>query len=247
VGGGGLHGVVRGEEVGAVDLLAEEAGEALGERGNAAAGGLGFAGDADGVAVVFDEEQHGEAFETGGVQGLPEFAFAGGAFAGGDEGDFVGRGIAIARGLGAAHGLEVLRASGRGAGHDVVLGVAPVGGHLASAGRGVGGGADGLLQHFVRRDAEGEAEGAIAVVGVKPVVGGAEGHAGGDLDGLVAGAGDLEEDAVLALEDDLAVVEAARGVNEAEGLDELVGREGFEARGRRWVLGFGGQGWAVPR
>ena len=100
--------------------------------------------------------------------------------------------------------------------------VAPVGRHLAAAGRGIVGRAHRLLQHFVRRHAEREAERAVAVVGIEPVVAGPQSHAGGDLNGLMAGAADLEEDAVLTLERDLAIVQAARGVHDAERADELL-------------------------
>ena len=77
--------------------------------------------------------------------------------------------------------------------------------------------------------AEGEREGAIAVVGEEPVVAGAQREGGGDEEGFVAGAGDLEEDFLLIFEDDLAVVGAAREVHEAVDLDEFFGGR---ARGR---------------
>ncbi len=48
-----------------------------------------------------------------------------------------------------------------------------MGGHLATAGRGIIGGSDGLLEHLVGRDAEREAESAIAVVRKDPIVTGA--------------------------------------------------------------------------
>ncbi len=54
-------------------------------------------------------------------------------------------------------------------------------------------------------------------------------HARGHLDGLVPGAADLEENPVLALQRHLAVVQAAGGVHQAEGADELLRREPFEA------------------
>ena len=119
--------------------------------------------------------------------------------------------------------------------------VAPVGGHLAAAGgRVVRRRPRPASSISCGRDAEGEAEGAIAVVGIDPVVAGAQSHAGGDLDGFVAGAADLEEDAVLALERDLAVVQAARGVHDAEGADELLGRQGVDSILILRNAGFGG-------
>ena len=100
-----------------------------------------------------------------------------------------------------------------------------MGRHLAAAAGGVRGGADGLEEMLFDGGAEGEGESAIAVVGEEPVVAGAQGEGGGDEEGFVAGAGDLEEDFLLILEDDLAVVGAAREVHEAVNLDQLVGGE----------------------
>jgi len=106
----------------------------------------------------------------------------------------------------------------------------PVGGHLAASAGWIGGGSDGL-EHLVGDGvAEGEAEGAIAIVGEEPVVTGAHGHGGGDEESLMAGAGDLEEDFLLAFEDDFAVVTAAGEVHEPVKLDHLLGRQevGFD-------------------
>ncbi len=72
------------------------------------------------------------------------------------------------------------------------------------------------------RDAEGEAEGAVAIVGEEPVVAGAQREAGGDLQGLMAGGGDLEEDLLLALEKDFAVVYAAGKEHEPVDFDQLL-------------------------
>ncbi len=49
-----------------------------------------------------------------------------------------------------------------------------MGGHLTAAGRLVGGSAHGLQQHLFGGDAQRQAECAVAVVGVKPIVAGAE-------------------------------------------------------------------------
>ena len=45
-----------------------------------------------------------------------------------------------------------------------------MGGHLAAAGGRVSARADGLQQHFFRGDAQGQAEGAVAIIGIKPIV-----------------------------------------------------------------------------
>ena len=100
-----------------------------------------------------------------------------------------------------------------------------MGRHLAAAAGGVSGSADGLQEMLFDGGAEGEREGAVAVVGEEPVVAGAQSEGGGDEESFVAGAGDLEEDFLLIFEDDLAVVGAAREVHEAVDLDELVAGE----------------------
>ena len=68
-------------------------------------------------------------------------------------------------GLGAADRLQALRAGRARLRDDVEAAVAPVRGHLAPAGRGVVGRADRLQEHLVRRDAERQAQRAVAVVG----------------------------------------------------------------------------------
>ena len=221
---GGLpHGAVGGQEIGAIHFHAEQAGKARDQARNAAAGGLAFDGDGDRVAVVLDEEQHRQSLQTGGIERFPELALAGGAFARGDQRNLAGWVARVARGFGASHGLVVLRAGGRGRADDVKLPVAPMGRHLAAARSGVGGRADSLLQHLVGGDAESQAERAVAVIGKEPVVPGPQDHAGGHLDGLMSGGTDLKENAVLAFECDLAVIQPPGGVHQAERTDELLG------------------------
>ena len=103
-------------------------------------------------------------------------------------------------------------------------------GHLAAAGGRVVLRADALQQHVVGRHAERQAEGAIAVVGEGPVLAGPQLPAGGDEDGLVAGADDLEEDLALVLELDFLVVEAPRQEHQPVGREQLVASQ---ARPRR--------------
>jgi hypothetical protein len=97
-----------------------------------------------------------------------------------------------------------------------------VGRHLAAVRVGVGLGADGREELFERRHAELEAEGAVAVVGVEPVVAGAQGEPGGGEHGLVARARNLEEDFVLPLELNLLVVQAPRQVHRPVDAHHLV-------------------------
>jgi len=103
---------------------------------------------------------------------------------------------------------------------DVEGAAAPVIGHLAAAAGRVGGSAGSLQEHVLRSDAEGEAQGAIAIVGEEPVVAGTEGEACADLQRFVAGAGDLEEKFLLALEEDFAVVDAPGEKHQAVDFDE---------------------------
>ena len=81
--------------------------------------------------------------------------------------------------------------------------------HLPAAGVGVIGRADGREELLGGRHAQAEAERAVAIVGVEPVVGWAENLGRGGKDGFVARARYLEEDLVLTLELDLLVVDPA--------------------------------------
>ena len=76
---------------------------------------------------------------------------------------------------------------------------------------------------------ERQAQRAVAVVRVDPILAGAQRHAGGHLERLVPGAADLEENPVLPLQRHLAVVQPAGGVHQAECPDELLRCEAFES------------------
>ena len=111
--------------------------------------------------------------------------------------------------------------------------MAPVRRHLTSAGGRVGRRAHSLQEHFVGRHSQGEAKGAIAVVRVDPVFARMQYQARRHLDGFMAGAADLKENAVLAFQRHLAVVQAPRGVHDAEGADELLRIQSGEPACRR--------------
>src|SRR5260370_666159 len=96
----------------------------------------------------------------------------------------------------------------------------PVGGHLAAAGGRIRCGADGGEQHLGCGDAERQAQRAIAVIGVDPILAGTQGQRRGHLYSLVTGAADLKKDAVLAFEGDLPIVEPPGKVHDAEGTDQ---------------------------
>src|SRR5690606_25660251 len=100
-------------------------------------------------------------------------------------------------GFGAADRVEALRA-GRARLRDDVSGrVAPVRRHLPAAARRIVLRADAGEEHLGRRHAERQAERAVAIVGIEPVVAGAQREAGRDENRLVAGAADLEVDLAL--------------------------------------------------
>src|ERR1700723_3522983 len=78
------------ERIGAVAFGDVKARKPAREFRDAAARGLYFDGDGNGVAVVFDQIKEGEFLGTRGVQRLPELAFAGCTVARRDVNDFVG-------------------------------------------------------------------------------------------------------------------------------------------------------------
>src|SRR3989454_10094492 len=98
--------------------------------------------------------------------------------------------------LRAAHGLEQLRAGGARLADDVERLVAPVGRHLAAPRVGILGRTDRREEHLRGGHAEAETERAVAIVGIEPIVCGAEHSPSGHQHALVSRAGDLEEDLV---------------------------------------------------
>ena len=97
-----------------------------------------------------------------------------------------------------------------------------MGGHLAATGAWVLGGADCLEKHLVGGGAQRQAKRAVTVIGIEPVVAGFQDKARSHADGLMASAGDLEIDLLLAFEQDLAVIHAPRHKHDAVGVDELL-------------------------
>src|SRR6187397_1157399 len=111
--GGFDHGAVRGDEVGTIDLDSVEVGKSGKNLRDTAAGGLPFHGNRNGVAVVFDKIYDGQLVQTGDVQGLPEFSFAGGSFAGANQCHFGGFGAKVNAGVRTPDGLRKLGARWR--------------------------------------------------------------------------------------------------------------------------------------
>ena len=87
-------------------------------------------------------------------------------------------------------------------------------------------------QHLARRHAEPEAQGAVAVVGIEPVVAGPQQPRRRDQHRLVPRPRDLEEGQVELLEPDLLVVHPPRGEHRAVHGDEVGGGEPAVPRGR---------------
>jgi hypothetical protein len=112
--------------------------------------------------------------------------------------------------------------------NDVELGVAPVRRHLASTRRRIVLRGDGGEQHLERRDAEAEAQRAVAVVRQEPVVARLQGECRRDADRFVAGAADLEKDLALVLELNLLVVELSRQEHHTMDGEELVALKPLE-------------------
>ena len=230
------------EKVGAVALLKVEVGEVCHQRTDVAARRLVLDRDGDGVAVVLDDIEQRKLALGSRVDRLPELALRGGPFSAGDVGDLVGVMLHILElaiiaihfgvgcrvtgevepGLGTAHGLQKLGSGGRRGGEDIVLAAAPVRRHLAATGCRIGGSTDGLQEHGFRGHTQGEAQGAVAIVGEKPVVTGAQIGGGGQQQGFMSGTGDLKENLLLAFEHDFAVIDAPRKIHEPIDLQQLL-------------------------
>jgi hypothetical protein len=112
--------------------------------------------------------------------------------------------------------------------------------HLAATGVGVVGCANALEKHFVGCCAQAEAQRAVAVIRIEPVIGRLQSEGRGHADGFVAGARYLKENLLLAFEQDLAIVDTPGGVHDSVGFDQLLPRQAlvFAGLSLRW-LGFG--------
>ena len=248
--GGTLQSRVAGERVGAVTFFDQQVGIVANQFRDAATGGLHFHWNGNGVAVVFNEVENRELLVAGGIQRFVEFALAGGAFAARNIDQFVAVESSLAAerrfarllhrlrelfvvgaGLRCTDRREKLGSGGRRARKNIQAGMAPVRRHLATARCGVVFRADALQQHLVRSDAEHQHQSAVAVVREEPVVCGLENQAGGGENGFVARATDLEEDFILALKLNFAVVEPAGEEHRAIDADEGFAVEAVVARG----------------
>ena len=193
-----------------------------------------FDGDGNRITVVLDQKQNRQIFQAGGVERFPELAFAGCAFAGSDQRDCIGLRVEKAAGLRATYGLQKLSAGGRRTSNDILVFVAPVGRHLPSAGSGVGSSADSAQKHFFRSDAQSETERPVAIVQIEPVMPRLEQQSRRGSDSFMSSAADLEEDFILALQQNLAIVYAAGEVHSAVSVDQFF----VAGQRRRYYRGF---------
>src|SRR5579863_3251037 len=131
----------------------------------------------------------------------------------------------VAARLSTANGVQQLGAGRRGSTNKVKFVIAPVRGHLASAAGSVSGSADSLQEHFCGSYADGQAQGAIAVIREEPVVSRTKRQSGSDLKRLMPRPRDLKEDLLLPLEKNLAVVEPAGQIHEPVNFDHLLRAE----------------------
>lgn len=116
-----------------------------------------------------------------------------------------------------------------------------MGRHLAAARSRIGGRSHGAQQHLLGCDTQHQGQSAIAVVQVKPIMRGPENQASRHLHGFVSRAANLEKNAILPLQQDFPVVQAARHVHRAIGPDQVFsrwrdGEASFKASGRRHRL-----------
>ena len=213
----------------AVHLGKVEVGKVGHQPGDVSARRIHLNGNADGVAVVLHAEDHRQLLIRRGVDRLPELALRGRALAHAGQHHLVAVEVHIAEGaivafrfggrfgmaaecppsLCAAHGVQQLRRRRRRRADDMQRAAAPVRRHLPAAACRIGSRAHGLQHHLVGRNAQRQAQRAIAIVGKEPVVAGTQGQRRAHLQRLVARGRNLEEDLLLAFEEDFAVVHRA--------------------------------------
>src|SRR5580693_3673665 len=95
--------------------------------------------------------------------------------------------------LRAADGMKQLRSGGRGGTDNMQWPAAPMRRHLSSAAGRIGGRAHGLQHHVVRRNAKRQAQSAIAIVREEPVIPRPKRECGANLQSLMTGGRNLEE------------------------------------------------------
>ena len=227
-----LHDFERRQKIAAIHFLNEQPRERRDELRNRPARGVHFHRHRNGVAVVLDDVHHRQLQVGRRVQRFPKLALRRRAIARGHEHHFVaGEALGDSHQLGAqralsgTHALQELRSRRRSSRDDIQRLVPPVRRHLASTRVRVRRRAHRAVKHLGRRHAQLQAERAVAVIRVEPVVARLEHMPRRGQHGLMPGARDLEEDLVLPLELDLLVVHAARQEHRPERGEQLVARQ----------------------
>src|SRR5579864_9288459 len=237
-----LHRRVAHHRIGAIDFLKMEIRETGNQAGDVAPGRLYFYRNRNRVLVVLDHEDNGQLPVGSGVERLPEFPFAGGAIAERDVGDLVapeadilklaviparllggiGMIAQIDSGFRASDRLQNLGARWRRLSNDVESPVSPVRRHLPATGTGIIGRAHGLEQHLVGSSPQGKHQRPVTVIRIEPVVRWPEAEGGSDADRFMPSPGNLKENLLLPLEQDLAIVHPPRGVHNPVSINELL-------------------------
>jgi hypothetical protein len=155
--------------------------------------------NADGVAVVLYEEEHGELIAAREVQRLEELALGSRALAGRDVDDLVGPSC-LDR-LRHPGGLQVLRPRARGRGDDAKRLGREVLAHVPAAAARVVGLREHVKEDVLRRHPQADHERLLTVVGEEPVLSGGQKQRHGDLQLLVSARGRVERNFAGADED----------------------------------------------
>ena len=128
----------------------------------------------------------------------------------------------IRSGLSATDSLQNLRPRGRRLRHNMQAGITPVRRHLPSAGTWIVSRSHRLQKHLIRLGAQGQAQRAVAVIRIEPVIAGLKHQPRRHPNGFVSRSRHLEVDFLLALQQDFPIVDTPGGEHVAVGLDQLV-------------------------
>ena len=220
--------------IGAVDLRKVEVRKICYQPRDVPAGGVDLDRNRDCVFIVLDNKEHRQLGIGSGVERFPELPLAGRPFAERDINYLVamelhilelpvvalalsrrfGMARKIPSRLGAAYRLKALSRRRRGLRHDMKSGMAPVRRHLAAAAGDICRCANTLQELLFRSIAQRQAERPVAIIRIKPIVARLQRESGRDQQRLVTSPGDLEEDFLLPLQHDLAVVHSPREIHQ---------------------------------
>ena len=234
------------EHVDTVQLAHKEAWKIREGAGDAPARGLDLCWHRDGVPVVLDNEEHRKLVQGGGTDRLVQFPLAGSSISSGDVDQLIltagGQGGIRRQApdkffhLGSADGLQELGACRTRLADDVQLRRGKMIRHLAASRTGIRPLAEGLAKKVRGAHSKAVDKGAIAIIGIEPVLAGPEQLRGHHLDGLVPRAAELELESALAPETDLRLVHFARSDHEIVDPDEVFLLHGSYGMGAGFAL-----------